>query len=181
MRISEENRRRNGHVLVWDQPELSLDDKNEKKNKSKKWLLFICIFFFSNFGLISVFFPFDLIWILNNVLKCFIWPSFKNVCTLKWTSLFIEFRFEMMLVKRIVIIHFLSHEIFTYVTIVVYVGIYYMQQILKIHNNLLIEWMLNCGYVENVPKVIYSLRARKRRKYVQIFLVLYTFERCKIV
>lgn len=32
MRISEENRRRNGHVLVWDQPDLSLDDK---KNKSK--------------------------------------------------------------------------------------------------------------------------------------------------
>lgn len=32
MRINEENRRRNGHVLIWEQPELSLDDK---KNKSK--------------------------------------------------------------------------------------------------------------------------------------------------
>lgn len=32
MRINEENRRRNGHVLVWDQPELTLDDK---KSKSK--------------------------------------------------------------------------------------------------------------------------------------------------
>lgn len=34
MRASEENRRRNGHVLIWDQPELSLDDK---KNKSKNF------------------------------------------------------------------------------------------------------------------------------------------------
>lgn len=29
---SDENRRRNGHMLVWEQPDLSFDDK---KNKSK--------------------------------------------------------------------------------------------------------------------------------------------------
>lgn len=32
MGVSEENRRRNGHVLVWDQPDLTYDDK---KSKSK--------------------------------------------------------------------------------------------------------------------------------------------------
>lgn len=37
MRISEENRRRNGHVLVWNQPDLTLEDK---KSKSKICTIF---------------------------------------------------------------------------------------------------------------------------------------------
>lgn len=36
MRVNEENRRRNGHVLIWDQPDLNVDDK---KSKSKTNLI----------------------------------------------------------------------------------------------------------------------------------------------
>lgn len=36
MRINEENRNRNGHVLIWDQPGLNSDDK-----KSKSKILFV--------------------------------------------------------------------------------------------------------------------------------------------
>lgn len=55
MRISEENRRRNGHVLVWDQPELSLDDK--QKNKSKRCLFTSIILYFPQILLLLQFMP----------------------------------------------------------------------------------------------------------------------------
>lgn len=36
MRSNEENRSRNGHVLVWDQPDLLAEDKKTKsKNKTQ--------------------------------------------------------------------------------------------------------------------------------------------------
>lgn len=35
MRVNEENRRRNGHVLIWDQPDLTFDDKKSKSKNQK--------------------------------------------------------------------------------------------------------------------------------------------------
>lgn len=45
MRINEENRSRNGHVLIWDQPGLNSDDK---KPKSKTPLVIHIHFNFNN-------------------------------------------------------------------------------------------------------------------------------------
>lgn len=43
MRINEENRSRNGHVLIWDQPDLNMDDK---KSKSKKHIAY---YYYNNY------------------------------------------------------------------------------------------------------------------------------------
>lgn len=37
MRGQEENRRRNGHILVWDQPDLLSDDKKTKSKIFFSW------------------------------------------------------------------------------------------------------------------------------------------------
>lgn len=38
MRINEENRNRNGHVLIWDQPGLNMDDKKSKSKTHTTYL-----------------------------------------------------------------------------------------------------------------------------------------------